>query len=794
MGPGNRKLRSRVGNTPKRSEREKDRLSGSPVEQLMISDMFAKAFAINPAALALTKLKDGLIMEMNEACQVMFEYSREEMIGHSTLSLSIWPSPEDRAHLIEELQEKGGFRSREVTLLKRSGQPFVVMMAAERMIAESEELIVWSFLDITDRKRAEETLAEAHRKLMATVEVIPDLMFEVDAMGRIHDYHANKGDILYVPPEVFLGKTVEEVLPPEAAGIILHALAEATAKGRHRGASYSLDLPNGRRWFELSIAVKSAEAAQDIRHVVLARDITGHIQAQDALAQSERNYREIFDNVSDAVFIHDAGTGAILDVNNSMLQMYGVDRATALSLSPDDASLGVSPYSEREARRWLLKALAEGPQVFEWQARKKDGELFWMEISLKSAEISGQRRILALARDITDRKLLEAEQDKLRAQLLQAQKMESVGRLAGGVAHDFNNMLGVILGHTELALEQVGPAQPLYADLMDIQKAAQHSAELTRQLLAFARKQTVSPKVLDINETIDSALSMLRRIIGENIALSWLPDTEVWPIEMDPSQINQILANLCVNARDAITDIGKIIIKTDNSVHVEKYSTHQSYASGEYVRLTVSDNGCGMDKEILSHIFEPFFTTKGIGEGTGLGLSTVYGVVVQNAGFISVDSKPGQGTVFEICLPRYAGKAPKIHADAALAPAMAGPETILLVEDEPSILTIATRMLRRLGHTVLPAATSNEAMSLAREHAGEIRILMTDVVMPDMNGRELAQKLLSLYPHFKCIFVSGYTADVITRGGVLEPETYFLQKPFSLKELTAILQRVKQGI
>ena len=385
-----------------------------------------------------------------------------------------------------------------------------------------------------------------------------------------------------------------------------------------------------------------------------------------------------------------------------------------------------------------------------------------------------------------ERRRAEEEKAKLQDLLLQSQKMESVGRLAGGVAHDFNNMLGVILGHVEMAITELGPAHPLHDDLAEVLKAAQRSADLTRQLLAFARKQTIAPRVLVLNATVTGMLKMLERLIGEDIALNWRPEAELWPVKVDPSQIDQILANLCVNARDAISGIGQLSIETGNSTFDADYcAAHAGFVPGEYVRLAVSDTGCGMDRETLARIFEPFFTTKGVGLGTGLGLATVYGVVKQNGGFINVYSEPGQGTTFTIYLPRHGGKAGQEQTDGAGKPALRGHETILLVEDEPAILKLASMMLNKQGYTVCAASTPGEAIRLAREHAGEIHLLMTDVIMPEMNGRDLAKNLLSLYPHLKRLFMSGYTADVIAHHGVLDEGIYFIQKPFAMKDLSA---------
>ena len=385
-----------------------------------------------------------------------------------------------------------------------------------------------------------------------------------------------------------------------------------------------------------------------------------------------------------------------------------------------------------------------------------------------------------------ERRRSEAEREKLQAQLFQAQKMEVVGRLAGGVAHDFNNMLTVILGGADMAMEEAGGNDKLRNSLYEIQKAAMRSAGLTRQLLAYARRQTVAPKVLDINEAIEGMLKMLRRLIGEDMDLIWRPGSNLYPVFIDPAQFDQILVNLCVNARDAIAGAGKITVETDNVSFDEAHCVrHPDFVPGEFVMLAVSDNGCGMDTEILGQLFEPFFTTKAAGKGTGLGLATVYGMVKQNKGFISVYSEPGQGTTFEIFLPRHAARtAPKTEQKQAAPPA-ANCEVILLVEDESAILKMTTLLLEGLGYTVIAASTPGEAIRLARECEGQIDLLITDVIMPEMNGRDLARNLMSIFPGIKRLFMSGYTANVIARHGVLDAGVHFIQKPFSRNALAA---------
>ena len=411
--------------------------------------------------------------------------------------------------------------------------------------------------------------------------------------------------------------------------------------------------------------------------------------------------------------------------------------------------------------------------------------------SLKAEQLQLIEIKQALELEIQDRKQAEEEKIQLEEQYRQAQRMESIGRLAGGVAHDYNNALTAIMGFTELAMMGADPAGPLHADLNQVLKAGRRAQDITRQLLAFARKQTIAPRVLDLNQTVESMLKMLRRLIGEDIDLVWLPGTNLWPVKMDPSQIDQILANLCVNARDAIIDVGKITIETGTKVFDTAYcADHVGFIPGEFALLALSDNGCGMDKEILDKIFEPFFTTKDVDKGTGLGLATVYGIVKQNNGFINVYSEPGKGTTIKIYLPRYEGKPVEIQGENTEKIPQGHGETILVVEDDLPILELAQKILEGLNYTVLIADTPKGAMGLVEEHTGKIHLLITDVIMPEMNGRELSEQLKSLSPDLKCIFMSGYTSNTIAHHGVLDEGVHFVQKPFSKRDLATIIRKV----
>jgi signal transduction histidine kinase/CheY-like chemotaxis protein len=382
-----------------------------------------------------------------------------------------------------------------------------------------------------------------------------------------------------------------------------------------------------------------------------------------------------------------------------------------------------------------------------------------------------------LRKEIHERKLIE---ERLR----QAAKMESIGRLAGGIAHEFNNMMSIVIGNTEILLDNVDHMGPLAAHLKEIYKAAERSADLTRQLLSFARKQIITPRILNLNQTLEGMLNMLRRLIGEGIELTWIPEKKLWPVNIDPSQVNQVLANLCVNARDTIQGIGNITIETSNVTFDAEYcNAHTDCQPGDYTVLVVSDNGCGMEKKTMDHLFEPFFTTKGVGQGSGLGLSTVYGIVRQNNGFINVYSELGHGTTFKIYFRRH-DEAEKIEQKSDRTQSDAtGHETILLVEDEQAILKMTAMLLERLGYIVLAAATPGEALQIAKSVSQEIHLLITDVVMPEMNGKDLAKQLLRVHTNLKCLFMSGYTANVIAEQGILDDGVHFINKPFSKQEL-----------
>lgn len=506
---------------------------------------------------------------------------------------------------------------------------------------------------------------------------------------------------------------------------------------------------------------------------------------ESRLIESDEHHRSVLKTAMDGIWFTDT-EGRLQEVNEAYCRMSGYSEQELLNMKMSDIEVNKNVDDIADHIREIM---ALGEDRFESRHRRKDGSIFDVEVSVQYRAANGGQ-LITFIRNITKLKQAEKEKAALSSQLHQAQKMESVGSLAGGVAHDFNNKLSVILGCTYMASIESDPVQ-LKSHLEEIRKAAEQSSGLTRQLLAFARKQTIMPKVLDLNETVENMLKMLQRLIGENIRLTWRPAPELWQLMFDPTQIDQILANLCVNARDAIAEGGRITIETGNCSIDETYHAHNNDAlPGEYVRLAVSDNGCGMERDLLERIFEPFFTTKEKDKGTGLGLATVFGIVKQNNGFINVYSEPGLGTTFSIYLPRHEDKSQPKAIKASVSPPPTGQETVLLVEDEHAILNMVSTILSKQGYSVLQANTPTEAIRLADGHDGTIGLVITDVIMPEMNGKDLVNRLMSRNPRLKCLYMSGYTADVISRHGVLDEGVNFIQKPFSLPALAGRVRQV----
>ena len=569
-----------------------------------------------------------------------------------------------------------------------------------------------------------------------------------------------------------------------------------TALGNGEGTSAVIEFEKPGKSLQLTASIIPSSVGSERYLVHVARDITHQREMKRALRESEERFSKAFGSNPAPMVISDISTGLFIDVNRKWLEMLGYSREELIGHTSRDMGIWENP---EERDRMVAEFSAKGSiKEFPVTYRTKSGEIRSVQRSAEKITLGGREVMLSLIYDFTERQRAEADRIVLESQLHQAQKMESVGRLTGGVAHDFNNILGVIIGYSELALLKVDSSHELRDDLVKILDAARRSADIVRQLLAFSRQQPISPVTLDLNTTVEDMTKILRRLIGEDIELVWIAQPDLNSIKMDPTQMTQILANLCINARDAITGTGRITIETAMVTLDEKYCTdHAGFHYGDFVQLTVSDNGCGIGNENQEKIFEPFFTTKEMGNGTGLGLSTVYGIVKQNHGFINVYSEPGKGSTFKLYFPPCTEKGLRLERAAGKEAGRGNGETILLVEDDSVLLAMACKMLKQLDYHVLTADTPGGACSLAEEYPGNIHLLMTDVIMPEMNGKELANLLQSRFHDLKCLFTSGYTANVIEQSGVLDKDIHFIQKPYSLgglaEKILGALNENKKG-
>ena len=502
-------------------------------------------------------------------------------------------------------------------------------------------------------------------------------------------------------------------------------------------------------------------------------------QAQEALRESEERYRMLFDGSPLPMWLVDQETLAIAAVNEAAVRHYGYSREEFLSKTmreiwhPDEVAAAIARLAESSGEPW------SGVR----RHFKKGGASITVEVFSHSVQLTGRRYRLSAIRDITDQRELE---ERFR----QSQKMEAVGRLAGGVAHDFNNLLTVIFGYADVVLQGLEPG-PLREAMQEVRRAGERAAALTRQLLAFSRKQTLVPEVLDIGDILSGMSSMVERLIGEDIKVRVVVPRNLGRVKADRGQLEQVVMNLAVNARDAMPRGGSLLFELQNVELDDAYTaTHAEVKPGPYVLLAISDTGAGMDAETQKRIFEPFFTTKEAGKGTGLGLSTVHGIVHQSGGSIGVYSEPGRGTTFKVYLPRFADDAAVPRAVSGIHPALAGSETVLVVEDEAAIRQLTNLILQKAGYTVLLAEGPVAAERIAGSHPGPIHLMLTDIVMPGMRGPELAERLSRLRPDLRVLYMSGYTDNAIAHHGMLDAGTEFLQKPFTPLRLTQKIREV----
>jgi len=740
----------------------------------------------------------GQVTYANRCAEELYGWGSGEMLGRDILDVTVPEATRAQATEIMARLRQGLSWSGEFLVRRRDGSSFPVSTATSPILDDHGDLtgIIGISSDISERiasAQALHDLAERtnrrERMLQTTLSSMRDFAYVLGVDGRF--VFANRAllETWGMTLDDVVGRNLAELgYPEELARRLQREVAEVVeSRVSVTGETRFVNAAGVEGYYDY---IFSPTFGQDetVEFVVgTSRDVTERKRAEEALRASveqfralAEEYRPLFDGNPHAMWVFDAETLAFLAVNDAAVLLYGFSRDEFLAMTIKD----IRPPEEVAALLDYVRTMPDVPSLpaVHVKHRRKDGTPIEVEGSTSPIQFHGRRARLVLARDVSEKRLLEA-------QLLQSQKMEAVGRLAGGVAHDFNNALGVILGYAELLLRHA--AGPERRKLEQIVAAAQRAASLTRQLLAFSRKQVVEPKVVDLNVLVSDVEKMLGRLIGEDIDLAIVPAADLGQVRVDPGQMEQVVVNLCVNARDAMPDGGSLRIQTTN---VERdamnVAGHEPMAAGHYVMLSVTDDGCGIPGDILSKIYEPFFTTKEQGKGTGLGLSLVYGIVKQAGGHVWVESTVGVGTTFRICLPRVdEPPTPQILVDARL-PAR-GWETILLVEDEGSLRAIAREILEGHGYQILDAGGASQAIEIARHHPAPIHLLVTDVVMPGMNGRVLAESLVTVRPDLRVLFMSGYTNDVIAHHGVLDSGTMFLEKPFSV---AALLSRVRQAL
>jgi PAS domain S-box-containing protein len=815
--------------------------------ELNASEEFQRAMiACSPVALFSIDLA-GKVLVWNDSARNIFGWTPEEVMGRP---LPIVPGEkyQEFEDLRRQVLEKGFIKDIEIVRQKKDGTCFDASLSAAPVHDSKGNMIgiMGAVEDITARKRAREHIHHLNQVLRAIQEINQLMIHEQD-----QDTLIKEGCRLLVAhrgyPSAMIVLTDAENTPVSwgMAGLAadsdeldrmlkngdlsLCCMRAGKAKktvlindqqtacrgcpiseGCSQNQTVCVPLIHMEKSFGyLSVAAENEITEGDEEYQLLnemgqdfAYALSGlkteleRQKGKAALQESEQRFRTFAELAPVGIVISDEHQNTLY-ASPKFTEMFGYTLDEMPSVDKWWSLAYPDPEFRTQVRQDWQNAVAEavktGSEIFprEYPVTCKDGSIRHTEFRMAT---TGKLNIVVFT-DISERKKHEKEQEKLQSQLLQAQKMESVGRLAGGVAHDFNNMLAVIIGYAELGVLKTPPENPLHPDMKEILTAARRSSEITKQLLAFARKQTINPRMLDLNETVESMLKMLQRLIGEDIHLSWQPGAGLRSVYMDPTQVDQILANLVVNARDAIAGVGSITIETETVRFDADYcDAHAGFTPGDYVLLAVSDDGCGMDRETQDRLFEPFFSTKEIGKGTGLGLATIYGIVKQNNGFINVYSEPDSGTTFRIYLPCHAGE-PGLDVSENDTPVPEGRgETILIVEDEISILEIAKKMLEIIGYRVLVAPSADLALASAKAHGADIRLLISDVIMPGMNGRDLADRIQAFCPDIKILFMSGYTADVIAHRGVLDAGVHFIQKPFSRSDLARKVRHTLDGV
>ncbi len=645
-------------------------------------------------------------------------------------------------------------------------------------------LLVRTIRYAIERKRAEETLRREKTFTETALNILRDVFFVLDLEGRLLRWNKTLNEITGYSDTEISSMKATDFFPEEDVQPIQQAIELVMTKGSARVEANVLTKDGGKIPFEFSGTQFKDSEGRTIGVSGIGRDMTERKRVEEVLKESEKKYKNLVDNALVGVFKTNL-KGDILYTNDALVKMLEFESSKEFM-----AEGALKRYKNPKDREVLFGILKERGRVekFDTEILTKGGKIknVFMSATLEADVLSG------ILMDITELKQTEQEMASLQEQLQQSQKMEAIGQLAGGIAHDFNNLLTVIKGYSQLSLLGFKEGDPLRGNLEEIKNAADKAADLTHRLLAFSRRQILDRKVLDFNIVLRNLEKMLRRVIGEDIELVMHLPKDLGRVKTDPGQIEQVIMNLAVNAKDAMPDGGKLTIETANLDLDEEYTrNHIAVTPGRYVMLAVSDTGVGMTAEIKEKAFEPFFTTKKKGEGTGLGLSTVYGIVKQSEGNIWVYSEPGKGTTLKIYLPRVDEPLDEIRKEGVVKEGLLrGSETILVVEDEEVVLKLAVRILQEQGYRVLEAAQGMDAFLIAEEHQGAIHLLVTDVVMPKMSGRELAERLASLRPGTKVLYMSGYTDNTIAHHGILDKGVNYIQKPFTVDGLAKKVREV----
>jgi len=647
--------------------------------------------------------------------------------------------------------------------------------------------VVGAFSDVTAQREAEERLRESEERFRRAFADAPVGMALVGIDERFLQVNEALCRILGYPAEQLLQITVPQVTHPDD---VAREEAQKIRLLRGDGSAFQMEKrylhADGHVvWGALSVSAVNGPDGKPLYYIGQLEDVTERRVAEQALRESEERFRELVENASDLLAVFD-GEGKVAFSTDSAAQALGYPLDEIRGLPAHDL---VVPEDAERAMRFLaeLGPTPGGSGRLELRMRRRDGSVRIFDSVVRNLlHVPAIRGFVVNSRDVT-------EQRQLEERFLQAQKLESVGRLAGGVAHDFNNLLVAILGYAEFLEEGIRAGNPSLEDLAEIRDAGERARDLTRQLLAVARRQVVDPRVMDLNEVLRDAEKLLRRVLGEDVDLAVVPATDLWRVKADPAQIQQVVLNLAVNARDAMPQGGKLTLETANVELDERYAVeHPGVVPGPYALLAVSDSGVGMSPAAQAHLFEPFFTTKPAGEGTGLGLATVYGIVQQAGGHIWVYSEPGQGTTFKIHLPRSEETPARPEPRGALRDHR-GSETVLVVEDAAAVRELASRALAAAGYQVLLARSGAEALEIAARNAGPVHLLVTDVVMPEMSGRQLADALKRVRPDARVLYVSGYAENTIMHHGVLDAGVRFLPKPFTPAGLQQKVREVLDG-